>query len=71
MEKFQPLLHVASLAHDGNALTSLYRVRVTPFAFMVGDDGRIQSKGLCDSLSRLDKASAVVVLLCRKRLAPI
>lgn len=31
----------------------LYRVRVTPFAFMVGDDGRILAKGLCDSVSNL------------------
>jgi thiol-disulfide isomerase/thioredoxin len=30
-----------------------FRVEVTPFAFVVGHDGRVLAKGLCDSLVRL------------------
>ena len=39
----------ACLAEDGSGAFDKYRVRVTPFAFLVGDDGSILSKGLCSS----------------------
>lgn len=35
------------LAEDGSGAFDAYRVRVTPFAFVVGPDGRILAKGLC------------------------
>jgi hypothetical protein len=34
-------------AEDGSGAFDAYRVRVTPFAFVVGSDGRVLSKGLC------------------------
>jgi hypothetical protein len=34
-------------AEDGSGAFDAYRVRVTPFAFVVGADGRVLSKGLC------------------------
>lgn len=36
----------------GNAYHD-YQVRVTPFAFVIGPDQRVHSKGLCDSLAKL------------------
>jgi methylamine dehydrogenase accessory protein MauD len=45
-EKFGPV--VRFVAEDGTAAFALYQVRVTPFAFAVGRDGRIQAKGLCN-----------------------
>jgi hypothetical protein len=34
-------------AEDGSGAFDAYRVRVTPFAFVVGNDGRVLAKGLC------------------------
>jgi thiol-disulfide isomerase/thioredoxin len=42
-----------TLAEDGSGASDLYRVRVTPFAFVIGADGRILSKGLCSDPLRL------------------
>src|SRR5215208_5388595 len=41
------------LAEDGSGAFSRYRVRVTPFGFVVGTDGRILAKGLCGDQARL------------------
>jgi len=42
-----------SLAEDGSGAFARYRVRVTPFAFVVGGDGRVLAKGLCSDPERL------------------
>ena len=55
VEKFQPPPTVLCLAEDGSGAHERYRVRVTPFAFMIGRDGRILAKGLCDSAMRLQQ----------------
>jgi thiol-disulfide isomerase/thioredoxin len=36
-----------AFAEDGSGAFEQYRVRVTPFAFVVGDDGLVRAKGLC------------------------
>jgi hypothetical protein len=41
------------LAEDGSGAFSRYRVRVTPFGFVVGSDGRVLAKGLCSDQVRL------------------
>lgn len=41
------------LAEEGTGTADRYRVRVTPFAFVIGEDGRILAKGLCDNPARL------------------
>ena len=48
----QPPTYVC-LADDGSGAFDRYRVRVTPFAFVVGADGRILAKGLCSDATRL------------------
>lgn len=69
VEKFHPPSCVACFADDGSGAYKRYRVRVTPFAFVVGGDGRIRAKGLCSDPARLrdlltagglDSAAAVV-----------
>ena len=35
------------IAEDGSGAFEKYRVRVTPFAFVVGADGLVRAKGLC------------------------
>jgi thiol-disulfide isomerase/thioredoxin len=42
-----------TLAEDGSGASDLYRVRVTPFAFVIGADGRVLAKGLCSDPLRL------------------
>jgi peroxiredoxin len=42
------------LAEDSSGAFDRYRVRVTPFAFVIGEDGRIRSKGLCSDPHRLE-----------------
>lgn len=42
-----------SLAEEGSGAADRYRVRVTPFAFVIGRDGRIMAKGLCNELVHL------------------
>lgn len=51
IEKFRPPF--LSLADDGNEAFDRYRVRVTPFAFVIGEEGRILAKGLCSDHRRL------------------
>lgn len=41
------------LAEDGSGAFDRYRVRVTPFAFVIGEDRRIRAKGLCNDPIRL------------------
>jgi peroxiredoxin len=41
------------VAEDGSQAFDGYRVRVTPFAFVIGEDGRVRAKGLCNSPLRL------------------
>lgn len=42
-----------TLAEDGSGAFNRFRVRVTPFGFVIGPDGRILAKGLCSDPSRL------------------
>lgn len=35
------------IGEDGSGAFESYKVRVTPFAFVIGSDGRVRSKGLC------------------------
>lgn len=53
VERFQPPTSVLCLAENRSGSTQAYRVRVSPFAFMIGKDGRILAKGLCDSTTKL------------------
>jgi hypothetical protein len=41
------------VAEDGSGAFEAYGVRVTPFAFVVGDDNRVRAKGLCSDPVRL------------------
>ena len=41
------------LAEDGSGAFNRFRVRVTPFAFVIGADGRVLAKGLCNDPGRL------------------
>lgn len=51
IEKFHPPF--PCIADGGREAFDGYRVRVTPFAFVVSPDGRIRAKGLCSDPSRL------------------
>ena len=42
-----------TLAEDGSGAFTRYRVRVTPFAFVIDADGRVLAKGLCGDQIRL------------------
>ncbi len=42
-----------TLAEDGSGAFGRFRVRVTPFGFVIGPDGRILAKGLCGDIGRL------------------
>lgn len=42
-----------TLAEDGSGAFSRFRVRVTPFGFVIGPDGRVLAKGLCGDPARL------------------
>ena len=46
-------LRFPCLAEDGSGVTDRYRVRVSPFAFVIGQDGRVLAKGLCSDAERL------------------
>lgn len=46
---------VTILAEDASGAFNNYRVRVTPFAFVIGQDGRIQAKGLCNDPLRVQQ----------------
>jgi thiol-disulfide isomerase/thioredoxin len=51
--KFRLPSSVICLAEEEERVYEDYRVRVTPFAFMIGEDGRIRAKGLCDTAEKL------------------
>jgi thiol-disulfide isomerase/thioredoxin len=55
-EKFRPLFTFFS--EDGSGAFERYRVRVTPFAFVISTDGKILSKGLCSDTARLNELLA-------------
>lgn len=42
-----------TMAEDGSGAFNRFRVRVTPFGFIIGADGRVLAKGLCGDASRL------------------
>ncbi len=50
-ERYRPSF--PCLAEDGSGAFTRYRVRVTPFGFVVGADGRVLAKGLCGDQVRL------------------
>jgi methylamine dehydrogenase accessory protein MauD len=43
------------LAEAGRGAAERYRVRVTPFAFLIDEDGRILAKGLCSDAAHLQE----------------
>lgn len=51
VDKFRPPF--TCLADDGSGAFDNYRVRVTPFAFVVDQEGRVLAKGLCNSPDRI------------------
>lgn len=51
VEKYNPTF--LALAEDGSGVFDHYKVRVTPFAFVVGGDGRVLAKGLCNDAVRM------------------
>jgi methylamine dehydrogenase accessory protein MauD len=51
MDKFHPPFQ--ALADDGRGVHTAFRVRVTPFCFVIGADGVVQAKGLCSDHERL------------------
>jgi thiol-disulfide isomerase/thioredoxin len=51
VERYHPSF--PCLAEDGSGAFTRYRVRVTPFGFVVGADGRVLAKGLCGDQIRL------------------
>jgi len=58
-EKFGLAATVTCLAEEENHIHEGYHVRVTPFAFMIGGDGRILAKGLCDTVDKLQALLSV------------
>lgn len=42
-----------TMAEDGSGAFNQFRVRVTPFGFVIGTDGRVLAKGLCSDPARL------------------
>ena len=53
MSKFHPPASVTCIAEEASEVYARYRVRVTPYIVVAGIDGRILSKGLCDSPAKL------------------
>ena len=51
VERYRPPF--PCLAEDGSGAFTRYKVRVTPFGFVVGPDGRVLAKGLCGDQVRL------------------
>jgi methylamine dehydrogenase accessory protein MauD len=51
LEKYE--LPFDCLAEGAGGAFKAYRVRVTPFAFVLDEDGRVLAKGLCNSVSTL------------------
>lgn len=44
---------VVCLADPAGSAYEGFRVRVTPFAFLIGTEGRVRAKGLCDNVEKL------------------
>lgn len=42
-----------TIADDGSGSFPRFRVRVTPFGFVIGPDGRVLAKGLCSDPARM------------------
>jgi methylamine dehydrogenase accessory protein MauD len=55
VEKFLLSDTILCLTDNGTGIADSYRVRVTPFAFIIGTDGRVLAKGLCDNKVRLEQ----------------
>jgi len=53
VNKFRLPATILSMADDGSGAADTYRVRVSPFAFVIGKDRQILGKGLCDRPERL------------------
>lgn len=53
MDSFHLDPSILCIAEEGSGASERYRVRVTPFAFIIGTDRRILAKGLCDRPERL------------------
>ncbi len=53
VEQFHPPTSIVCIAGEGSGLAHAYQVRVSPFTFLIGKDGRILAKSLCDSTARL------------------
>jgi thiol-disulfide isomerase/thioredoxin len=51
VERYRPSF--PCLAEDGSGAFTRYRVRATPFGFVIGTDGRVLAKGLCGDQVRL------------------
>jgi thiol-disulfide isomerase/thioredoxin len=51
VKKYQPPF--PTMAEDGSGAFTLFRVRVTPFGFVIGVDGRVLAKGLLSDPARL------------------
>lgn len=52
-DQFHPSLLATCLSDEKGEIYQNYRVRVMPFAFLVGPDRSILAKGLCDTPERL------------------
>jgi thiol-disulfide isomerase/thioredoxin len=50
-EKYHP--SYPCLAEDGGGAFNRFKVRVTPFGFVISGDGRVLAKGLCSDQARL------------------
>lgn len=61
---------VTILAEDASGAFNNYRVRVTPFAFVIGQDGRVQAKGLCNDPLRVQQLLAAAGLESLARTSP-
>ncbi len=78
VERYRPPF--TCLAEDGSGAFTRYRVRVTPFGFVIGTDGRVLAKGLCGDQVRLrglleaadlrDIAQAVPATVEKVQIAP-
>jgi hypothetical protein len=50
-----PPLSLRCVVEGGSSVYKDFLVRVTPFAFVVGPDRRVRSKGLCDTPAKLER----------------
>lgn len=59
VDKFHLPSSVACFAEAGKGAFESYRVRVSPFAFVIGRDRRVLAKGLCDDPLKLARLLSV------------